>query len=109
MVYIAALAKSTTMPIHPSCQAQVALLISEKTGILTKYSKFSNVFSSGSIIELLEHIGINDYPINLLDNKQTLYGPIYSLGLVKLEILKIYIKANLTSSSLGLLSLLLML
>ena len=73
------------------------MLISEKTRIPAKYSNFSNVFSSDSAAELPEHNGINDHPINLLDNKQLLYGPIYSLGSVELETLKIYIKANLAS------------
>ena len=86
------------MPIHFSCQAQVAILISEETGIPTKYFDFSNVFSLDSVAELLEHTGINDHPINLLDNKQPLYGLIYSLGPVELKKLKTYIKTNLASS-----------
>ena len=48
--------------------------------------------------ELLEHTRINDHPINLLDDKQLPYGLIYSLGLVELEILKTYIKANFACS-----------
>ena len=97
VVYIAALAELTTIPIHPSHQAQVAVLTSEKTGIPTEYSDFSNVFSSDSVAELPEYIGINDHPINLLNNKQLPHGPIYSLGPVELETLKTYIEANLAS------------
>ena len=97
VVHVAALAKPTTMPIHPSCQAQVAALMSEETGIPAEYSDFSNVFSSDSAAELPEHTGINNHPIDLLDDKQPPYGPIYSLGLVELEMLKTYIKANLAS------------
>ena len=97
VVHVAALAEPTTMPIHPSRQAQVAALTSEETGIPAEYSDFSNVFSSDSAAELPEHTGINDHPINLLDNKQPPYGPIYSLGPVELETLKTYIKANLAS------------
>ena len=97
VVYVAALVEPTTMPIYPSCQAQVAALTSKKTRIPAKYSDFSNVFSSESAAELLEYTGINDHFINLLDDKQPPYGPIYSLGPVKLEILKTYIKANLAS------------
>ena len=47
--------------------------------------------------ELPEHTGINDHPIDLLDDKQPPYGPIYNLGSVELETLKTYIKANLAS------------
>ena len=97
VVHIAALAKSTIMPIYSSCQAQVAALTSEKTGILAKYSDFSNVFSSDSAERLPEHTRINDHPINLLDDKQMPYGLIYSLGPVELKTLKTYIKANLAS------------
>ena len=97
VVHVAALVEPTTMPIHPSCQAKVAALTSEETRIPAEYSNFSNVFSSDSAAELPEHTGINDHPIDLLDNKQLPYGPIYSLGPVKLEMLKTYIKANLAS------------
>ena len=97
VVHVAALAEPTTMPIHPSCQAQVAALTSEETGIPAEYSDFSDVFSSDSAAELPEHTRINDHLINLLDDKQPRYGPIYSLGPVELETLKTYIKANLAS------------
>ena len=97
MVHIKTLAKLTTMQIHPSYQAQFALLTSEKTGILAEYSNFSNIFSSDSVTELPEYTRINNYSIHLLDNKQLPYSPLYSLGLVKLEILKTYIKTNLAS------------
>ena len=74
------------------------MLISEKTGIFTEYSDFSNIFSSDPAAELLEHNKINDYPINLLNDKQPPYSPIYSLGPVELETIKTYIEANLAGS-----------
>lgn len=40
---------------------------------------------------------INDYSIQLVDNWQSPYDSIYSLGLVKLEILKAYMKNNLVN------------
>ena len=86
-----------TILIHPSYQAQVATLTSEKTGILTEYFDFSNIFSSDFTAELPEYTRINDHPIDLLDDKQLPYGPIYSLGPVEIEMLKTYIKANLAS------------
>ena len=72
--------------------------MSEETRIPTEYSNFSNVFSSESMLELLEHTKVNNYFINLLDTKQPSYGLIYSLWPVELEILKIYINANIASS-----------
>ena len=80
VVHVATLAEPTTMPIHPSRQVQVAALTSEETGIPTEYSDFSDVFSSDSAAELPKHTRINDHPINLLDNKQPPYSPIYNLG-----------------------------
>ena len=96
-MHVVALVKPTTIPIHPSCQAQVAILMSKETGIPAEYSDFFNVFSSDSAAELPEYIRINDYFINLLDDKQPPYSLIYSLGPVELETLKTYIKANLDS------------
>ena len=98
VVHVVALAEPTTMPIHSSRQAQVATLTSKETRIPTEYFDLSNVFSSDSAAELPEHTRINDHPIDLLDDKQPPYGPIYSLGPVELEMLKTYIKANLASS-----------
>ena len=69
MVLIIALAKPTTIPIYSSYQAQVATLMSEEIGIHAEYSNFSNILSSDSAAELPKHTRINDYSINLLDNK----------------------------------------
>ena len=79
MMQVVALAEPTTMPIYPSYQAQIALLISKKIGISIKYSNFSNVFFSESTAKLLEYTRMNNHSNNLLDNKQSLYGLIYSL------------------------------
>ena len=46
---------------------------------------------------LPEHIEINMHAIDLEKDKQPSYGPIYSLGLVELEILKTYIETNLAN------------
>ena len=42
-------------------------------------------------------MGINNYAIELVDDWQPSYGPIYSLGFVKLEILKACIENNLAN------------
>ena len=65
------------------------------TYIPTEYSNFANVFSPELASKLLKHIGINDHAIELVDNWQPPYSPIYSLGPVELETLKTYIKTNL--------------
>ena len=51
----------------------------------------------GNITKLLEYIKINNYAIKLKKSKQLLFRLIYSLELVELKILKIYIKINLAN------------
>ena len=55
------------------------------------------MFSKKSTTVLLEHIEINTHAIDLKKGKQSPYGPIYSLGLMELEILKTYIEINLAN------------
>ena len=98
VVYIASLAKPMTIPIQPFCQAQVASLMSKEIGTPAEYSKFSNIFSLDSTVELSKYIKINYHPINLLNDKQPSYCLIYSLRPVELKTLKTYIEDNLASS-----------
>ena len=51
-----------------------------------------------NIVELSKHIKMNNYVIKLEKDKQPLFGLIYSLELVELKTLKIYIKINLANS-----------
>ena len=65
------------------------------TKVSSKYANFANIFSPKLAVELPKYKGINNHTIKLVDNSQFSYGFIYHLGLIKLEILKIYIKNNL--------------
>ena len=67
------------------------------TEILVEYSDYNNVFSAEYVAELQENTGINEHAIKLKEGKQLPFGPIYSLELVELEILKTYIKTNLAN------------
>ena len=100
MVYIAALSINSNNEIHFSKKAQIAHLKADKvpTKVPSKYVNFTNVFLLKLAIKLLKYTGINDYVIELIDNQQFLYGLIYSLRLVELEILKTYIENNLANS-----------
>ena len=49
-------------------------------------------------MELSENTEINEHAIELEENKQPPFGPIYSLGPVELETLKTYIKTNLANN-----------
>ena len=96
MVYVTFL--TLKMSIYSAWKAQIALLIAKKITVLDEYADFAGFFLKKLAKILFERIGINKHAIKLVDDKQPLYGPIYSLGLVELETLKIYIKTNLANS-----------
>ncbi len=84
---------------HLSRRAQIAHLKADEapTKVPNKYADFADVFSPKLATELPEHTGINDHAIELVDDWQPPYGPIYSLGPVELETLKAYIENNLAN------------
>ena len=97
VIYITSLSLNL-MPIHPAQEAQIALLVIKKVQILFKYSDFSNGFSKEKTSILLEASNLNQHAIELEKSQQPPYRLIYSLCLVKLEMLKTYIKTNLANS-----------
>ena len=88
---------------HSKRQAQIkaqvkALLFNEaSTEVPAVYSDYSNVFSAEYVAKLPENTRVNEHAIKLEEGKQPSFRPIYSLGLVELEILKTYIKTNLAN------------
>ena len=68
------------------------------TKVSAEYFNYSNVFLVENVVELPENIGINKHAIKLEKDKQSPFGPIYSLKPVELETLKTYIKTNLANS-----------
>ena len=96
LVHVAALeAPLAEMSIHPDREAQIASLLTEKVTIPEEYSDFADVFSEKKVLVLPEQTNLNEHAIKLEGKKQPLYGPIYSLGPVELEILKAYIETHL--------------
>ena len=95
-----AIQKQEKMPMHSKKQTQVRVLLFDKalTKIWVKYSNYNDIFSVENAAKLPENIGMNEHVIKLEEDKQPLFGPIYSLKPVKLEILKTYIKTNLANS-----------
>lgn len=81
--------------IYPSQETQIMLLNVEKIIILPKYVDYTNDFLLDAIAKLLHYTSINNYPNNLIDNKQPPYNLIHNLRPVEFETLKIYIKTNL--------------
>ena len=90
---------SFLLNVHPFNKSQIAGLITEKAfiKIFAKYLNFADIFSSDLASKLLEHTGINNQAIKLVDSQQPLYEQIYSIRLVKLETLKAHIKTNLAN------------
>ena len=65
--------------------------------ILSEYFHYNNVFLKKNVTKLLKYIKINNNTIKFKKNEQSSFGFIYKLELIKLEILKTYIKINLTN------------
>lgn len=63
----------------------------------SKYINFANIFSPDLAIKSSEYTRVNNHFINLVKDQQLLYKPIYSLGLIELETLKMYIETNLSN------------
>ena len=86
--------------IHLLRKAQIAHLKVDKAliEVFNEYIDFVDIFLLKLDEKLLKHININNYIIKLVDNCQFYYSHIDSLGFVKLEILKAYIKKNLANS-----------
>ncbi len=85
--------------LHSSRRAWIAHLKVDEapTKISSEYANFADVFSPKLAAELSEHTRINNHAIELVDDRQLLYGSIYSLEPVEPETLKAYIENNLTS------------
>ena len=66
----------------------------KKVQIPSKYSDFSNVFSKEKASILPKATELNQHAMKLQEGYQPPYGPIYSLNLVELEMLKTYIETN---------------
>ena len=70
-------------------------MLTKEVKVLDEYLDFAKVFSEEKALVLPKRTELNEYAIDLRDGKQPLYGPIYNLGPVKLETLKIYIETYL--------------
>lgn len=68
-----------------------------KVAMQTKYLDYTNIFLKKLVAKLSKCFNINKHLIELESSKQPPYSIIYSLKLVKLEILKPYIKTNLVN------------
>lgn len=98
IVHVAALeVPKLAMVIHSFRASLLAALKQNKvpTKILPEYADYADVFFPDLAIKFPENTGINEHVIELVNGKQPPYELIYSLGLVKLETFKVYIKTHL--------------
>ena len=89
--------RKTQIEAQSGAQVRALLFNKASTKIPAEYSDYNNVFSTKNTVELLENIGINEHAIKLEEDKQPSFRSFYSLGPVKLETLKTYIKTNWTN------------
>ena len=80
MVHVSFLSLRPKITIHPALTAQIALLLAEKITVLAKYADFADIFSNELAKVLPERTNISKHAIELVDDKQLLYRPIYSLN-----------------------------
>lgn len=99
VVYIISLI-SLYLDIYSSYRVKIVYLKADKISIIVvfEYIDFVDVFSLDLVVELLEHIKINNDAIELINDKQYIHMPIYNLKLIKLKTLKIYIKFKLENN-----------
>ena len=85
------------MSIHPARKTLLALLLTKRVTVLTKYLDFANVFSKKSANLLSKRIGANEHAIKQEEGQQPPYGSIYSLGPVEFKMFRTYIETNLAN------------
>ena len=73
----------TQIEAQSGVQIRVLLFDKAPSKILAKYSNYSNVFLVKNAVELLENTEIRKHAIELKEDKQILFRPIYSLELMK--------------------------
>lgn len=106
VMYVTALETPSEITIYLSQVAQVPILqkVTQLAAlqwdkvpikISAKYAHYTDIFSLKSVIKLLKNTNINKHVIELIEDMQLSYEPIYALNLMELEILKTYTKTYL--------------
>ena len=93
VIWVASL--NLILGIHSDRAAWIASLLTKEVRISGKYLHFVDVISEKKALVLPEQTEFNQHAIKLEKGKQLTYRPIYSLGPVELETLKIYIETHL--------------
>ena len=85
--------------VHLFYRPQITSLIIKEAliKISVKYFDFADIFLLNLISKFSKYTSINNHAIKLVNGYQPPYKPIYSLGPVELETLKVYIETNLAN------------
>lgn len=89
--------RANNIVVYPLQAVQIAVLQWHKalTKILAKYADYVDIFSVDLAMVFSKTTNIIKHIIKFIKDKQLPYSPIYTLSLVKLEILKVHIKTHL--------------
>lgn len=77
-------------------EAKILIDLLAKITILTDYLDYINILLFEFAIKFLKYNN-NNFIIKLKKGKEPFYDPIYNLRIIKLKILKAYIKTNLAN------------
>lgn len=88
-----------SLEIYLFYKSYIASLTSDEVfiSVFSKYADFANGFYKNLEAKFLEHTKINNYVINLIEDQQSFYWPVYNLWQVEFKTVKTYIKINLSS------------
>lgn len=73
LIYVAAV-ELQKINVRPAKRAKIACFLVEKVlgNVLDKHTNHINMISTKAVAELSDYFGINNYPINLKDGKESL-------------------------------------
>lgn len=83
--------------IQPALKVQIILLLNKKINVIVKYLQFINIFSKKLLIKLPKYSNIYEYFFDMEKSKWLPCKLIYSITLIKFQIFKTQIEANLTN------------
>lgn len=77
-IFVAHVTCLMPISVHPDKKAQITFLLTKEVKISNKYMDFVNIFSEMKALVLPEQTEFHEQAIELEDDKQPLYRPIYS-------------------------------
>ena len=96
-IHVSQVMSANEPSMHQDRQDHIARAnVARTVNLPSEYVKYFDIFSNSDTAELPSHEP-TDHVIDLIDEKQPSYGPIYSLNEVELNTLRGYIETNLAN------------